>query len=113
MKSRISFEEILDDFKSLEDLASNVTFTNGHKETENDPEVMNTGMKDEAYLQLQDFRRPKPNEPKNCSNRFRKMNRSYSMREFKKQGFQLKSLQRKDSQQKIVNSSFLLSEFIL
>lgn len=100
----MSVEEILEDFESLEDAASSVELT----ENAADDETKQT----KGFLQLQDFRRPKLQEPL-TTNRFSNMSRSYTKLEIKTQGFELKTLQREDSHQKISEKSFLLTEYIL
>lgn len=111
LTSRISFEEILQDFKSLEDLASGVEF-DSHKIDQNEDNIT---LKTEyqRYLQIQDFRRPKMQENQGTGSKFNHLNRSYSMQEMKTIGLELKPFRRGSSQQKFQDKELILSEFIL
>lgn len=96
-------KEILDDFKSLEDTANQVHLQ------QTGPKIIED---DKMHMQMQDFRRPKPNEA--SSNRLmKKFNRSYSLQEIKKYGVQLMSFQGEKSQPKSTDHSILLTEFIM
>lgn len=109
LSTRISFEEILKDFESLEDLAATVELPNSQVGIE--PE---TFVKEDCgkYLHLQDFRRPKVQERQSV-NKFCKLNKVYSLKEIKENGLQLKSISKVTSQQKTFPQSLILSEFIL
>lgn len=107
IKSRVSLEEILDDFKSLENLAATVHLQNHMESGKNETK------EDMAFLQLQDFRRPKLQEAQNSTNKLNKLNRSYTMYEIRTHGFELKTLQKEDFYHKMPSKSFLLSEYIL
>lgn len=104
--SRVSVEEILADFKSLEDL--------GHSNTSSTTEDYETPVREnyKKYLQLRDFRRFRSYECQDMGSKFRKLNRSYSLQEIKEAGLELKS-ERKGPQQKYQDQSLILSEFIL
>lgn len=105
--SRVSVEEILADFKSLEDLGhSNISSTTEDYET---PVRANY----KKYLQLRDFRRFRSYECQNIGSKFRKLNKSYSLQEMKEAGFELKSERMEQKQQKLQDHSLILSEFIL
>lgn len=104
--SRVSVEEILADFKSLEDFEhSNMSSTTEDYET---PVRENY----KKYLQLCDYRRFRSYECQDMGNKFRKLNKSYSFQEMKEAGFELKS-ERKGPLQKFQDHSLILSEFIL
>lgn len=103
--SRVSVEEILADFKSLEDLGhSNISTTEDYE----------TPVREnyKKYLQLRDFRRFRSYECQDIGSKFRKLNKSYSLQEMKEAGFELKS-ERYGPQQKFQDHSLILSEFIL
>lgn len=104
--SRVSVEEILEDFKSLEDIEhGNVPST-----AEDDEISVRANYK--KYLQLHDFRRFRSYECQDIGNKFRKLNNSYSLQEMKEEGFELKS-ECKGPQQKFQDHSLILSEYIL
>lgn len=108
--NRISFEEILQDFNSLEDLAITVDLEGNGNHTENKPLTSEY----EKFVQMQDFRRPKMQENNSAyDSKYRKLNRSYSMHEMRKMGVELESLKRRSSQYKFQDHTFILSEFIL
>lgn len=105
--SACSFDEILADFKLLENLAATV-----------DLEISNTEIEEKLvrpdykkYMQLHDYRRLKSQES-NVGNKFRKLNRSYSLQEMKENGVELEPSSRRDSLQQKLNYT-ILSEFIL
>lgn len=106
-------EEIIEDFKSLEDLAKSLevieTTSSDNEETHNTKECEK--IKD-YNLQLQDFRRPKLQEYQS-NNKYKKLNRSYSLKEMREHGLQVLSVTDSASQQKIINHPLILSEFIL
>lgn len=90
--------DIDNDFKSLEELDVDVEIENVRK-AEHD-----------KYLQMQDYRRPKLQEGHRISTY--RLNRSYSLKEMKQTGFQLKS-EANSSQQKFPHHQIILSEFII
>lgn len=98
-----SLEKILEDFKSLEDESSHLE--NNH--TFPQKVELNNVKEFKQCFQLQDFRRPKFQIIEN------KLNRSYSLNEIKEHGLQLKSISKASTQQKSLDHSILLSEFIL
>lgn len=104
--SRVSVEEILADFKSLEDL--------GHNNTSSTTEDYEIPVREnyKKYLQLRDFRRLHSYDCQDVGSKFRKLNRSYSLQEIKEAGLELKS-ERKGPHQKYQDHSLILSEFIL
>lgn len=107
IRSRVSLTEILDDFKSLEDLANSLDIFAQRKEEEDNDKNSYKG-----YLQLKDFRRPKLQECVNIGCKFIKLNRSYSLQEMRENGLQLTSTVGK-LQSNTQTHSFILSEFIL
>lgn len=110
IQSRVSFKEILDEFKSLEDLANTLDDNMSICGVEKDKEVKQDYKR---YLQLQDFRRPKLQEcAMQGSNKFVKMNRSYSLQEIKEKGLQITPTTRL-MQSNTQNHTLILSEFIL
>lgn len=106
----LSVDEIIAEFKSLEDVVdernSNIT-----KNQNYDKDVSLTPSRNE--LQMHDFRRPKLQEYTRVGNKFRKLNRVYSMDEMRKHGIELKSVRRGSLQQKHSEHVVILSEFIL
>lgn len=95
-----SLDDIMKEFESLEDVAleSNRVNSNNRMKVEYD-----------KYLQLQDYRRPKLQEANKISTF--KFNRSYSLKEIKQQGFELKSAGY--TQQLKTHHPIILSEFIM
>lgn len=109
--NRVSLEEILQDFKSLEDLASaNEELMN---ETTEEPENKVLKSEYKMYLQIQDFRRPKMQESHSSGSKYRKLNKSYSLQEMKEMGLEVKSPRRGSLHQKFDHHAVILSEFIL
>lgn len=110
VQSRVSLTEILDDFKTLDDLdhSSNDSVENSSKK------VTETTVRAEykKYLQLQDFRRPKLQECVCTVNKYQKLNRSYTVQEIRENGLQLIPPRGK-SQCIMQNSNLILSEYIL
>lgn len=103
--SCVSVEEILADFKSLEDLEhSNIP------SIESDETPVRANYK--KYLQLQDFRRFRSYECQDIGSKFRKFNKSYSLQEMKEGGLELKT-EHKGPQQKLQDHSLILSEYLL
>lgn len=101
----MSFEEIVEDFKSLENLSATIETMR----PSNENYIVEQEYK--QFLQLQDYRRPKFQE--NCSGgKFRKLNRSYSLQEMRDNGLQVKP-NRRLSQQKNSDHALILSEFIM
>lgn len=102
----MSFEDIIKDFNSLEDCTEITKFPRDN----NDKNMIQEAY--EKYYQSQDFRRPKLQE-NTMKNTFSKLNRSYSVKEFKTNGIELMPLQTGKSLQKFSDHSHILSEFIL
>ncbi|OWR50188.1 Dynein beta chain ciliary [Danaus plexippus plexippus] len=86
LRSRVTFSDILADFKSLEELASSLEdiSTAGRMEEVAKNDYSNAGL----HLQLQNFRRPKWQENEICNNDFIKLNRPYTTHNFKGSGAQ-------------------------
>lgn len=108
----MSYEEILDDFKSLENLAATMENVDLTENDNNNTVEGDQKYKKYSYLQLQDYRRPKFHESL-VENINRKFNRSYTLQEMKDEGLEVTPMSRRTSQQKFSDNALLLSEFIL
>lgn len=104
LERNVIFEEVLEDFKSIEECAKGIEVTTSDEEIK--------GHNNIEYLQLQDFRRPKLIEYNTDRTSYRIMNRSYSMKEIQHNDLELRAT-RSSSQNKLTDHSFILSEFLL
>lgn len=85
LRSRVTFSDILADFKSLEEIASSLEdISTGGMEEVAKNDYSNAGL----HLQLQNFRRPKWQENEICNNDFIKLNRPCTTHNFKGSGAQ-------------------------
>lgn len=100
--SSTTIDDILNDFKSLEEFAADVDI-----EDKSDKGIK---AEYEQYHQILDYRRPKFLEGNKISTL--RYNRSYTMQEIKRNGFYLKS-EENSTQQKFSHHPLILSEFIL
>ncbi|KAJ2944771.1 hypothetical protein O0L34_g1660 [Tuta absoluta] len=111
--SNISVQEIISDFKSLDDLDSTAepesSYCGGSKTSSMD--VVTSSYK--KYLHLQDYRRLKSFENPQSGTKFKKLNRTYSLQEMKEHGLQLQPSRKKPCHQKSIDQALILSEFIM
>lgn len=104
---QLLFEEIIEEFKSLENLDSELI----------DEKEFNVVEKEcDKFMQLNDYRRPKYQEQTApCISKFRKLNKSHTMQEMRKKDLELKliAMDKRMSKHRISDHGLILTEFIL